>query len=97
MFEKKTLQNIYVIFTSFQFKIIYMSTLGQFCVVSVFACVGLFYFFFIIKRELLIDKTLREIESAVAKQTKKCDFVSFKTFCQRQFFTIVKEMFKNIF
>ena len=46
----------------------------------------LIYFFFIIKREPLVDETLIEIESAVAKQTKRCDFFSFKTFCQQQFF-----------
>ena len=39
-------------------------------------------FLFITKREPLVGETLIEIESAVPKQTKNCDFVSFKTFCQ---------------
>ena len=41
---------------------------GQFCIVSGFVCVALIYFFFIIKREPLVDETLIEIESAVAKE-----------------------------
>ena len=41
IFEKKALQNIYVIFTCFQFKIIYVSTFGQFFVVSGFFCLWL--------------------------------------------------------
>ena len=60
------------------------------------------FFFFIIKRETLVGEALREIgsalfESALSEQTKKCDFVSFKTFYQRQFFTTVKWIFENIF
>ena len=46
--------------------------------------------------EQLVRKTLIEIESAVVKQ-KICDFVSFKTFYKRQFFTTVKGIFKNTF
>ena len=53
-----------------------MSTFRQFCFVSGFVCVALIYFFFIIKREPLVDETLIEIESAVTKQTKKCNFTS---------------------
>ena len=81
VFERKTFENIYAIFTSFQFKIINMSAFMDFCVVSGFVYVALIYFFFI-KRELLVGETLIEIGSAVAIQTKKCDFVSFKTLCQ---------------
>ena len=55
------------------------------------------FFFFIIKRETLDGEAPTEIESALSEQTKKCDFVSFKTFYQRQFFTTVKWIFKNIF
>ena len=50
-----------------------------------------------IKCEAQFDETLIEIESAVAKETKKYDFVSFKTFCQGQFFTTVKAILKNTF
>ena len=46
-------------------------TFEQFCVVSGFIYVVLIHFFFIIKREPLVGKRLMEIESAVAKQTKK--------------------------
>ena len=74
-----------------------MSTFGQFCVVSGFVYMDFMYFLFIIKQEALVGETQIEIESAVAKQTKKCDFVSFKTFCQRQFFTTAKRIFKNTF
>ena len=58
-----------------------------------------FYFisFFIRKHDPLVGETLIEIESAVAKQTKKCNFVSFKTFCQQQFFTTLKGIFKKYF
>ena len=45
--------------------------------------------------EQLVGKTLIGIESAVAKQQKMCNFVSFKTFCQQQLFTTVKGIFKN--
>ena len=95
VFERKTFENIYAIFTSFQFKIINMSAFMDFCVVSGFVYVALIYFFFI-KRELLVGETLIEIGSAVAIQTKKCDFVSFKTLCQWQIFTTVKGISKNI-
>ena len=55
---------------------------------------ALICFFFIIKREPLVDETVIEIESAVAKQIKKCDFVSFKIFCQRQFLTSLNLVLK---
>ena len=70
-------------------------TFEQFCVVSGFVSVALIYLFFIIKREPLVVETLIEIESTVAKHIKKSNFVSFKIFCQRQFFSTVKEIFKN--
>ena len=73
---KRKRYKIFVIFTSFQFKIIYMSTFGKFWVISGFVCVALIYFFFIIKHEPLLGEARIEIESVVAKQTKKCDFVS---------------------
>ena len=46
VFERKTFQNIYAIFTSFQFNIINMSAFMDFCVVSGFVYVALIYFFF---------------------------------------------------
>ena len=46
-------------------------TFEQFCVVSGFACVALIYFFFIIKRQLLVGETMIDIESVAAKQTKE--------------------------
>ena len=55
------------------------------------------YLFYIIKSEPSVGETLIDIESAEAKQTKKSDFVSFKTFCQQQFFTTIKGIFKNTF
>ena len=61
-------------------------TFEQFCVVSGFVCVALIYFFFIIKHEPLVGETLIEIESAVAKQTKKSNFNSFKTLPARVFY-----------
>ena len=44
IWKEDVTQNIYVIFTSFQFKIIYMNTFGQFCVVSGLVCVALFFY-----------------------------------------------------
>ena len=58
---------------------------------------ALIYFFFVIKCEPLIGEILMDIESPVAKQAKKCDFVSFKTFCWRKFFITVKGIFKSTF
>ena len=57
-----------------------------------FFCVAIF---FIIKRGPLVGETLIEIESAVAKQKRKYDFVCFKTFGLRQFFSTIKVIFKN--
>ena len=49
------------------------------------------------KREPMVGEILIDIESPVAKQAKKCDFVSFKTFFRRQFFITVKGIFKSTF
>ena len=57
IFEKKTLQNIYVIFISFWSKVIYLSAFGRFCVVSGFVWVALVYFVYITKREPLVGET----------------------------------------
>ena len=57
IFEKKTLQNIYVIFISFWSKVIYLSAFGRFCFVSGFVWVALVYFFYISKREPLVGET----------------------------------------
>ena len=67
----------------------------QFCVVSGFFFAWLWFIFFIIKRGPLVGETLIEIESAVAKQKRKYDFVCFKTFGLRQFFSTIKVIFKN--
>ena len=74
-----------------------MSMFEWFCVVSGFACVALIYFFFVIKPEPLVGEILMDIVSSVAKQAKKCNFVSLKTFCWRQFFITVKGVFKSTF
>ena len=58
---------------------------------------AIIYFFFIMKREPMVGEILIDIESPVAKQAKKCDFVSFKTFFRRQFFITVKGIFKSTF
>ena len=71
-------------FSALHYSQVFSTTLPflyQFCVVSGFVSVALIYFFFIKTREPLVSEALIEIESAVAKQKKKCDFVSFKTFC----------------
>ena len=47
--------------------------------------------------EQFVGKTLIEIESAILNKQKMCDFVSFKTFYKRQFFTTVKGTFKNTY
>ena len=83
IFEIKKLQNV-CYFHKFSVKDPlheHFCTFEQFCVVSGSVCVALNHFFLIIKRKSLISETPIEIESTVAKQTKKCDFVSFKTFC----------------
>ena len=78
--KKERSQNIYVIFTSFQFKI--RIPLTVFCCFR-FCFRGFSLILFYNKRKSLFGETLIETEFAVAKQTKKCDFVSFKTFYQR--------------
>ena len=55
------------------------------------------YFYFTIKSEPLVGKTLTEIESEVAKQTKKCDIVSFKTFTSDNFLPTSEEYLKRRF
>ena len=47
--------------------------------------------------EQLVGKTLIEIESAVAKQTKNVRFCFFQIILQTEFFTTVKGILKNTF
>ena len=47
--------------------------------------------------EQLVGKAMIEIESATAKQTENVRFYFFLTYCQWQFFTTVKGIFKNTF
>ena len=71
IFEKKMLQNILCYFHKFsvQYHLCeHFCIFEQFFAVSGFVCVVLIYFFFIVKREPLVCKSL--IESAVAKQKK---------------------------
>ena len=70
-----------------------MSTFGQFYVKSGFVCLALILFYN--KTRAFGCETLIEIDSAMAKQTKKCDFVSFKIFSQQQFFITVKGIFEK--
>ena len=56
----------------------HLCTFNQFCIVSSFFFATLIYFFFVIKRETLVGKTLLEIESTVAKQTKIVRFCFFQ-------------------
>ena len=72
-------------------------TFEQFCVVSGFIYMVLIYFFFMIKREPLVDKTLIKNESAVTKQTKKGRFCFFQNILSETVFTTVKRIFKNTF
>ena len=67
--KTKRVKYLHVIFTDHLDE--HYCTFEQFCVTSGFVYLALIFSFFVIKLESLVGKTLIEIESAVAKQTKK--------------------------